>query len=531
MIRSRLELNKISNLPEKPGCYLFLDEAGNIIYIGKAKNLKKRVSSYFSSQKKDAKTEALKNHIKRVDFIVTDNEMEALILENSIIKKNQPKYNINLKDAKNFAYIKISEEKFPTISTTRKKNKHGDFFGPFVSGENRNILLQMTKKIFRIRSCKKMPKKPCIRFQINLCSAPCSGEINEEEYSRQVRHAKLFLSGKTGPLLKGLKKEMKDAASEENYELALELRKKIEAVEFLNEKQKMSRSKTYNEDLINFINRNGNVYLMLFNIYKGILENKREWIFEEKDSVIDEFLVRFYSENPVPKELIMPVLPDPAVTAYLMKMRGSGVKITIPKKGEKRDLLDFVKRNIEISNFGDMEKLERLQEILDLNEFPSVIECFDISHLSGTHTVGSMVNFVNGIPDKSNYRRFLIKSFKGVDDFSGIREVVLRRYRRLKNEHKSFPDLVVIDGGASQLSAALASMNLLDVKIPVISLAKREEEVYIPGKPVPLRPGTKDKGLQLLMKIRDEAHRFAIKYNRLLRTREIKRGKNPKTPA
>jgi len=517
-------MNKVSDLtkiPDSPGCYIFKDAKGTILYIGKAKSLKKRVKSYFSGRKHDTKTDIMVSQIADVDFIVTDNEVEALILENSIIKKNQPKYNIDLKDSKNFAYIMITREKFPRITIARKKEEDADYFGPFVSGTSRNILLQMVKKIFKIRSCKKMPKRACMRYQIDLCSGPCIEAVSEEEYSRQVRLAKMFLSGKSGDLIRGFTDEMKNASADMNYELALEIRKKIEAIDFLSRKQKMVREKKYNEDLINFLIRDGKVYLMLFNIYKGILENKREWVFDYKDTFFDEFLVQFYSENPIPSELITDKMPEVSIIDFLEKIKEKKVRITIPKKGEKRELLSFVRRNIEINNFGDIKKVEELGRVLNLTESPVVIECFDISHLSGTHTVGSMVSFRNGIPDKSGYRRFLIKSVKGIDDFAGIEEVVFRRYKRVKDEHRSFPDLIVIDGGAGQLSAALKSLKKLDVKIPVISLAKKDEEIYIPGRFSPMKLNRKNIGLQLLMKIRDEAHRFAINYNRLLRRKNF----------
>jgi excinuclease ABC subunit C len=286
----------------------------------------------------------------------------------------------------------------------------------------------------------------------------------------------------------------------------------------------MERQKKYDEDIINYLIREGKVYLTLFNIHHGMLLNKKEFVFDDQEDLLDNFIKQYYSENEIPKEIIIPKITDPSISDFLSKLKGSSVRIVAPKKGEKKELLELVKKNIEISNFGDIEMLEALKNKLKMNETPYVIECFDISHLSGTSTVGSMVQFRNAKPDKSNYRRFKIRSVVGIDDFAAINEVVRRRYSRLKNEGTEMPNLIVIDGGKGQLKAAMDALRKLDVRIPIISIAKRLEEIYVPGRDAPFRWSRKDKALQIIQKIRDEAHRFAIKYNRLLRSREI-RGK------
>ncbi|MEN8223411.1 MAG: excinuclease ABC subunit UvrC [Acidobacteriota bacterium] len=516
-----IPVSEVGSLPNKPGCYLFRNKKGEIIYIGKAKDLKKRASSYFNRKGNDIKTEKMIQKISSIDFIVTDNEVEALILENSIIKKNQPKYNIDLKDSKNFAFIKFTIEKFPRITIGRRREEGGEYFGPFVSAAARDHILKMIKKTFMIRSCKKMPKKACMRYQINLCSAPCIGEVTEQEYGRQLRLARLFLKGKSNELKSGLTKEMKDASKDLNFEYALELRKKIDALNALSKRQKMSRKKKFNEDLINYIVKKGKVYLMLFNVYKGLLENKQEFVFDEKDGFFEEFIVQYYSDNEIPGELIVPENLEVSVIEFLKKLRGRSVRSVNPRKGDKKNLLEFVKRNIELTFFGDTEKLEALKEKLNLQEIPAVIECFDISHLSGTFTTGSMVKFRYGLPDKTNYRRFRIKSVEGPDDVKSIKEVVRRRYGRLQREDGEFPDLIIIDGGLGQLNGALNSLEELNLSIPIVSIAKKEEEIYIPGREKPLKMDKKEKALQLVQKIRDEAHRFAISYNRLLRKKDI----------
>ncbi len=511
----------LGSIPEKPGCYLFSNARGTIIYVGKAKNLKKRVKSYFVRKGLDIKTTRLVAKIKSIDFIVTDNEVEALILENSIIKKNQPKYNIDLKDSKNFAYIKITDDQFPRITIARRKDPDGVYYGPFVSGTERDYLLKIIKKIFKIRSCKKMPKKACVRYQIDLCSAPCIGVVNESEYGRQVRLAKLLLKGKSGELKAGLTEEMKQASNDLNYEYALELKKKIDALDSLSRKQKMSREKKYNEDILNYIVDKGKVYLMLFNVYRGLLENKQEFTFDYKRDFFEEFIVQYYSGNDIPGELIIPELQDVSVGEYLSRIKGAKVRITVPQIGEKKGLLELVKKNIELTFFGDINALESLGEKLNLTDIPTVIECFDISHISGSFTTASMVRFRNGLPDKSNYRKFKIKYTEGIDDVKSIGEVVKRRYDRIKKEDGDMPDLILVDGGIGQLNGALDSLEKLNLKLPVISIAKRDEEIYIPGEDKPLKLGKNDPSLQLIQRIRDEAHRFAIAYNRLLRKKDL----------
>lgn len=513
--------SNLGSIPEKPGCYLFLNSKGTILYVGKAKDLKKRVKSYFQKKGLDIKTTRLVAKIDSIDFIVTDNEVEALILENSIIKKNQPKYNIDLKDSKNFAFIKMTFDKFPRITIARKRDPDGEFFGPFVSAAARDHILNVIKKVFRIRSCKKMPKKACVRYQIDLCTAPCIGAVSEQEYARQVRLAKMFLKGKSRELSEGLREEMSKASEDMNYEYALELKKKIDAIETLSRKQKMSREKKYDEDLINFIVDRGSVYLMLFNVHRGLLENKQEFVFDEKRDFLEEFIIQYYSDNEIPRELILPEQTDKTLADYLKKIRTRSVRIVTPKIGEKKALLDLVKKNIELTWFGDVKTLESLKEKLNLIETPSVIECFDISHISGSFTTASMVQFRNGLPDKSNYRRFRIKYTEGIDDVKSIGEVVSRRYSRLIKEEGAMPDLILIDGGVGQLNGALNSLKELNLNIPVVSVAKREEEIFTPGEREPVRMGRNEVALQLIQRIRDEAHRFAITYNRLLRKKDL----------
>jgi excinuclease ABC subunit C len=511
----------LSTIPAAPGCYQFKNDSNKIIYIGKAKNLNKRVKSYFQKTNLDPKTTVLVENIDTLDFIVTDNEVEALILENNLIKKHQPKYNINFKDSRKFAYLQITAEDFPRLLIARNDRGTGKFFGPFVNAGDRNYISDVLKKSFQIRTCKRLPKRACLRYHINLCQAPCIGKISKTRYQENIKKVKMILNGKTSQLIKSLTVKMNESSENLNFERAMELRNQIEATKWLKEKQTMQRKRQFNEDIINFIIKNDKVYLILFNIYKGTLENKQEFEFGDNPEFLEEFIIQFYSDNPVPKELILPQPVDKSVQDFLKLRRGSKVKIVVPQKGDKKKLLDLVLKNIEISFFGQVEKLEDLRTKLELQEMPDVIECFDISHLSGTSTVGSMVQFRCALPDKSNYRRFKIKSIESIDDTSAISEVVRRRYTRLINEKSELPNLVIIDGGQGQLNAALKEIAKLGLKLPIIAIAKKFEEVYLPGHRTPLRLSKKTKALQLIQQIRDEAHRFAIQYNRLLRKKEL----------
>lgn len=526
----------LNSIPENPGCYLFKDDSGKIIYIGKARNLKKRVSSYFQKKHNDPKTEALINKTDSVDFIVTDNEVEALILENSMIKKNQPKYNIDLKDSKNYAYINLTDEDYPRLLIARKKTGKGKFYGPFTSANERDYVIEFLNKTFKLRTCSKMHKKPCLRHHINLCTAPCSGSVSREEYNKSIDKVRMILGGKINEAADSLKKEMFFYSGSLNFEKAMEIKHQLNALSGLSARQNVDREKKYDEDIINYVVKDGKVYLVLFNIFKGMLSDKSEFVFDYSPDFLEEFIVQYYSEHAVPEELILPHEIDDSLISFLSYAKKdfgdkSGgfpevkkdkkVKISVPEKGDKKQLLDLAMKNIEISFFGDLVKLEELKSKLCLKNLPSVIECFDISHLSGTSTVGSMVQFRNSKPDKNNYRRFKIKTVEGIDDVSAIAEVVRRRYLRLKNENLNFPDLIIIDGGIGQLNSALNELKKLNLKIPVISIAKKMEEIYVPNLRHPIKLNKKEKALHLIQEIRDEAHRFAIKYNRLLTKKKM----------
>jgi excinuclease ABC subunit C len=521
MERPRSDPEESPDLPAGPGCYLFRDADGEIIYVGKARSIKKRVGSYFTRRDLDKKTRAMVARVASVDYIVTTNEVEALILENSLIKTNQPRYNIDLKDAKQYAYIELSGDEFPCLRIARRRSDGGTTFGPFVSAAERDYVFTALKKTFRLRTCRTLPKRGCLRRHLGSCSAPCRGEISAEEYREDVRKASFVLRGKAGELLSRLRGEMQGAAGREEFEQARLLRDQIAAIEGLREHQHIDRPKDSDEDVINWVSSGGRVFLMVFLVHSGTLVNKREFVFDDREGVISEFLTRYYDEYEPPATLILPEVVDEALPGYLSIRKGRPVELEVPARGPKKRLIELVRMNIETRFFGDAIKVSSLGESLDLGKDPAVIECFDISHLSGTATVGSMVRFSNGKADKKSYRRFRIRNAGSIDDTAAIGEVVGRRYARLLAEGAALPDLVVVDGGRGQLHAASAAIRNAGCRIPVIALAKRNEEVYREGDTGPLPLGRKDRASLYLQEIRDEAHRFAVSYNRILRRKKV----------
>lgn len=511
----------LETLPHLPGCYLYLDADGKVLYVGKAKDLKKRVGNYFQKRDHDSKTESLIQAASSLDFIVTNTEVEALLLENTLIKKHWPRYNIKLKDSSRYACIHLTDEKMPRIRISRSRVGRGTFFGPFTSARERDYVFAVVRKTFQLRTCRRLPKRACLRYHLGACSGPCIGKITQVAYLEKVRRAEAALKGNIADLIASLRKEMGDSSARQEYERARDLRDEIVALEGLHERQNMDRKRKFDQDVLSYQVDEGNVYLMLFKVYKGTLEGKEDFVFAYNENFLEEFLVQYYSENEPPEELIVPEVLEDSIEEFLSHVKGKSVKVTVPKQGEKKVLLELAKKNVEIGFFGDRKKVQALQEVLKLPKLPNVIECFDVSHLSGTSMVGSMVQFRGGRPDKSNYRRFRIKSVERIDDPASIAEVVRRRYTRLRDEKKELPDLIIIDGGTVQLSSAYQELRNLRVKVPVISIAKREEEIYMTGldKPLPIKKD--DKASLFVQEIRDEAHRFAISYNRLLRQKAL----------
>lgn len=495
------------------------NKSGNIIYIGKAKNIRKRVASYFAKKQLDYKTKLLVKNIADIDFIITDTEVEALLLEAKLIRTHQPKFNIDLKESLRYAYIKITEDEFPRLVSTRLKTKEGQYFGPYTDAAVRRNLMSIANRLFQLRTCKKLPKKVCLSYHIGTCDGPCEGLISKTEYEKKVQNVKMLLKGKTKPLIEKLNKEMNFLSDKREYERAQIIKDQIDALRAIREKQKVEITKKINQDIINYIERGNQIMIQLFNINKGVISGRKQFTFTNMIGGPGTFIKQYYFYEEIPQEIIIPnkIEDQKLVAEYLSKIRKTKVIITVPEKGTKKELLNLVYTNL-LENLSENEKtLINLRDKLNLDKIPYRIECFDISNIGPKFTVGAMVNFFSGQPDKNNYRRFKIKTIAGQDDFAMMAEIVGRRYHRLQREKSSLPDLILIDGGPAQLSAALDELENLGLKIPIIALAKRNEEVYLPDENSPRRWPKNDPALKLLQKIRDEAHRFAIKYHRLLR--------------
>lgn len=516
---------KKHNIPHKPGCYLYKNKKGDVIYVGKAKDLFKRVGSYFSSKELDEKNKKLVNEITDVEFITTNNEVEALILEQSLIHQYSPKYNLQLKDTIRYAYIKVTNEKFPRLITTRQVDKDGQYFGPYTEGISRRIVLNTLNSIFRLRSCNKMGKRVCLQYHMEKCSGPCQDLITEEGYKVNLNNAIRLLRGDTKGILKDLSSRMQKASQQENYELAKIYRDQIKAIQHLEERQNISVPKKYDQDVVDWLIINNKIYFQIFNIDKGVITSRHKFDFKYHDGVAEDFIKQYYSVNFIPREIILPQkLEDHnLIIRFLRKDKAKRfgfsflpqVDLTVPQKGDKKKLLDLVKQNLETS-IGLEPGLVELKQLLKLKKIPKVIDFFDVSTLQGKFNAGAMIQINNGQFNKSQYRKFKIKWSDAMDDTAMIYEIVLRRYYRLLKEKKKLPDLIVIDGGRGQLNAALKALQELKIEIDICSLAKREEEIYLPGKK-PLNLDNKLAGMKLLIKGRDEVHRFVIKYHRMLR--------------
>lgn len=497
----------LSSIPTSPGCYLFKNANGEIIYVGKAKDLHKRVSSYFSKKYHDNKTSLLVNEIKDIDFIVTSTEVEAFILENTLIKKHYPKFNLDLKDAARYAYIRIVSDDYPYLEIDRSRKDGGELYGPFVSGAMRKSIMEVLTRNFKVFSKRVSPRYKKI--------------VDKDSYNQRVSQARRVLKGEVDDLIIDLEKEMELASKRELFEYAINLRNRISALNSLKEKQLVEMSRNVDSHIINYVISGDEVFLLVFSIRKGVLEGKEEFVFSNGQDFLEEFLTRYYDYAPIPQEIILPQSVSSSFSDYLTKKSNRRVSIIVPIKGDKKELLDLVIKNVHASFFAGRERTRALQDALNLPRVPSRMECFDISHLGGTNTVASMVSFKDGMPDKSNYRKFRIRTHDNNDDYASIREVIMRRYSKVKREGLTKPDLIIIDGGKGQLSSAKAVLDDLNLNIPLISLAKRLEEVFTTSSKESIIIPKNNKGLQLLQAIRDEAHRFAVSYQRLLRKKEL----------
>lgn len=515
-------------VPLDPGIYLFKDDQETVLYCGKAKSLRKRVGSYFSNQERLAiKTKHLVSQIRKIDWIVVKNEIEALLLENKLIKKYSPKYNISLKDAKTFAYIALTKDKFPRVLSSRKTGPKLESFGPYTDGMVRRDLQKLVVDIFKIRTCKTMPDRACLNYHIGICTAPCIGKVNEEQYQKQVENARVFLKGGVDETVEMLNSKMNEASGAMKYEQALEIRNQLSSIDMLSKKQIVDHEKNYDQDIIAFKRVGERMLAVQMGIRKGVLLGKKDFDAENHEGFEQEFLKAFYYANQIPREILLnkecwaDEEEKAALEEFFARSRGALVSIIVPIKGEKHSLVELAERNIEVNMEHD-SALSDLQQSLNLPTLPLVIECFDISNTGDEHIVCGMVRFVNAKPDKSGYRKFKMKTVKSADDFASIREAVYRRYNRLLEENVKMPDLIMIDGGAEQLNSARSSLNSLGLTLPIIGLAKKLEEIYLPDEDLPRRFNNNSKMMLLLRRIRDATHNFSLGYNKKRRQMKMR---------
>ena len=518
-------------IPSHPGIYLMKDSEKKIIYIGKAKNLKNRTRSYFTKNQ-NYKTQKLVENIADIEFILTDNESEAFLLESNMIKKHRPRFNIELKDQQRYTYLRISDEKYPRLLVARRTSDgkflgKGKIFGPFTQGSSKLLTIGALRKAFQIRICKTLPKKVCLEYHLGNCEGPCEFKDAQERYSKHVSSLEEVLKGKNQTKLftKKLEEEMKQAADLQQFERAKDIRDTLIRLGSLQTKQNMEYVKNSDEEYFGIGEQDQTATLMNFRMINGVIRDSDKFTFDlVGDNSFSTFIFQYYSTHKIPKFILVSRLPKNKnlLESLLSEQAGFPVEIICPKKGKRKEIIDLILKNINlIHSQGGEPGLVELKEILHLPEIPNVIECFDISNHGEDFAVGSMARFVDGKPDKSGYRKFQIKTVSGRDDFAMIDEVIKRRYSRLMDENSTLPNLILIDGGKGQLNSALSALQSLGLKIPCISLAKENEEVYVQNQKHPLVISREKHSLQILQHARDETHRFGVAYNRNIRKNQL----------
>lgn len=537
--------DKLKSLPTKPGIYEFIDNKGQILYVGKAINLRNRVRSYFQkSRSLDPRLLIMVKKVSDLEFIITDSDVEALILEANLIRKHKPRYNINLKDDKSYPYIRITSEDFPQVFPTRRLIRDGSsYFGPYTNVKDMRNALATLKRIFSIRSCKynltpeTIEKKKvdlCLDYYIKKCKGPCQGLQDKYDYLHIIENVKEFLRGKTSRLQIELEAEMHRLAEEQKYEDAARIRDKIDILEKYRNSQKIVMSDSKDRDIFAMASEDDDACAVIFKIREGKVINRVHYylssvLHKKSNEVLEQFINQYYTRTEeIPNEILLidQIERKEIIEKWLTSRSDRPVKIILPKSGEKKKLVLMCEKNakylleeLKIQKMKARDNVPHvvnsLQRDLRLKKSPRRIECFDISNIQGTDPVASMVCFIDGRPKKSEYRKFAIKNKSTPDDFAMMREVVKRRYSRIIKEKKDLPDLIVIDGGKGQLSSALSVLKKLKIKDqPIIGLAKRLEEIFIPGYSDPQMLPKTSSSLKILQQIRNEAHRFAITFHR-----------------
>ncbi|MGM0531453.1 MAG: excinuclease ABC subunit UvrC [Bacteroidota bacterium] len=551
--KQEAHLNEIiSGLPTSPGVYQYFDENGKIIYVGKAKNLKKRVSSYFNKEADNAKTRILVRKIHHIEYVMVNSEEDALLLENNLIKKYQPRYNVLLKDDKSFPWIVIKNERFPRVFSTRQIIKDGsEYFGPYTSGMMVKTLLDLFRSLYSLRTCRHALTEEnisagkfrvCLEYHIGNCKGPCEGLQDEEEYNEYIREIRNILKGNISSVLKYMKDTMATLAEGYRFEEAEEIRKKMSALEGYQSKSTIVNPRIHNVDVFSIINDEKQAFVNFLKVVNGAVIQAHTMEYKKKMNENAENLLplaiadvreRFHSYSP---EIIVPF--DPGLEL-------SGSRFVVPQKGDKKKLLDLSLRNVKYYRYEKLKQeanqtkvpkevrlLETVKKDLRMEKLPVHIECFDNSNIQGHHPVAACVVFKNGRPAKKEYRHFNIKTVQGPDDYASMKEVVFRRYNRLLNEDHPIPQLIVIDGGKGQLGAAVKALDELNLteKITIIGIAKRLEEIYFPGDSVPLYLDKNSPSLKLIQNLRDEAHRFGITFHRNKRSGSFLKSKLEEIP-
>ncbi|MEN4006068.1 MAG: excinuclease ABC subunit UvrC [Methanobacteriaceae archaeon] len=533
--------SKPDNLPDKPGVYIMRNTDNDVLYVGKAKSLIKRVKSYFSAREQTLKTKLLMSHFHNLEYIITDTEKEALILESNLIKKYRPRYNIRLKDDKRYPYIKITSEDFPRVLITRNvRDDSAYYYGPFTDTGSVRRMVKSLKAIFKIRECRNM-SGPCLNYQIHLCNAPCSGKITKKSYNKIIEKINLFFEGKYSEIIEMLNKSMLEAANNCEFEKAAVLRDQIQSVDSILEKQKIEFDMRLEQDVIACAYDEKVACVVVFSIRDGKINGKDDFLMSgvertlpdkiisavEKSELLTAFLKQYYmTPRHIPSQIIIEYIPDDLnlIKEWLSEKKGHKVDLRTPKKGVESQLVQMVAKNAAI--IKNQEKkvicaLYDLKKYLNLPKVPRKIEAFDISNISGKLSAGSMVAFEDAAPKKSKYRKYKIH-MDGPDDYAMIRNVIKRRYRKISPDDKK-PDMILIDGGKGQLNAALNALKSIGIEdIPVIGLAKEFENVFVPEVSNPIILPRNSEALNLLQRIRDEAHRFAVAYHKKLRSIELK---------
>jgi excinuclease ABC subunit C len=543
---------ELKRLPAGPGVYLFRDDEDNVLYVGKAKSLRPRVRQYFQAGRSDNRLgmDQLVGRVARIETIVTGTEVEALHLEQNLVKRHRPPFNVRLRDDKSFPYIAVTlEDEYPRVMFTRKRHRRGvQYFGPYANAKKVRETLDVLNRVFRYRPCEG-PKPgrrsgiPCLDYHIERCLAPCVGYVSKEAYREVIDGVVEFLSGNDKPIRAELDRQMRAAALDERFEDAARYRNRLHAVERLAERQAVERASIGTIDVIGVAVGPERAAVQVFPLRSGRMVDRYSFHLENAAGddpleVLEGFCLEYYGAAPsIPPQILVPRgLGDLSTLAgFLSELRGSKVEVRAPERGEKRRLQELAQRNAEIALSSEtlvaetkrlrrVEALEELREVLNLESLPIRIECFDISNIQGTEIVGSMVVFEDGVARKADYRKFGVRGQAGQDDFAAMAEVVSRRFARLAagvaaddydSSFAATPNLVVIDGGKGQLAAALEAMAAYDLpRVAVVSLAKRVEEVFLPGRPSPVLLPDHSPGLQLLQRLRDEAHRFAITFHR-----------------